>query len=294
MPAFAPVHHHPAAWLPLATLPVAALLLRDALAPWAFMWVLAFALYAGCKWLTYYETAATGPRTDRRLAYLLGWPGMDGREFFRVDADVVAPPAPAWWFAGGKTALGLLLIYAGAPLAAAGNPFVAAWIGMVGVIFVLHFGTFHLLALLWRTRGIAARPLMNAPVLATSLTEFWGRRWNAAFHELVHRYLFRPLHRRVGAAGAVLAVFAVSGVIHDLVISVPARAGYGKPTAYFLLHGLGVLLERSAFGRRVGLGRGWRGRTFALAVAVLPVGWLFHPEFIHRIILPFLRAIGAF
>ena len=73
----------------------------------------------------------------------------------------------------------------------------------------------------------------------------------------------------------------------------PARGGFGLPTAYFVLQGLGVLAERSDWGRRVGLGRGLRGWLFTVVFTGAPVFWLFHPVFINNIILPMLRAIGA-
>jgi alginate O-acetyltransferase complex protein AlgI len=88
-------------------------------------------------------------------------------------------------------------------------------------------------------------------------------------------------------------VFLLSGVIHELVISLPARGGYGLPTGYFFLQGLGIASERSQRGRRLGLGAGWRGRLFTMLVAAGPVYWLFPPVFVHRVVLPMLRAIGA-
>ena len=134
---------------------------------------------------------------------------------------------------------------------------------------------------------------MRAPLLATSLGDFWGARWNTGFHALAHKFLFRPLVRLGGKVPAVLGVFLASGLVHDLVITVPARGGYGLPTAYFLLQGFGLVLERSAFGRRLGLGAGIRGRVFAIAITAGPAFWLFPPGFVHHVILPMLHAIGA-
>ena len=85
----------------------------------------------------------------------------------------------------------------------------------------------------------------------------------------------------------------VSGLIHDLVISLPARGGYGLPTLYFLLQGAGVAVERSRFGGRFGLGHGARGWCFMMVFLVVPVFGLFHPWFVLRVILPFMRAIHA-
>ena len=93
--------------------------------------------------------------------------------------------------------------------------------------------------------------------------------------------------------GATLAAFLASGLIHELVISVPAQGGYGLPTGYFLLQGLGLLGERARAARRGGLGRGWRGRVFTFLVAAGPAFWLFPPVFVRHVILPMLGAIGA-
>ena len=134
---------------------------------------------------------------------------------------------------------------------------------------------------------------MRNPARSISLAEFWGRRWNTAFHELATRFAFRPLRSLAGGAAATLLVFAGSGLIHELVISVPAHAGYGLPTGYFMIQGLGVAGERTRLGRRLGLGRGWRGRVFTLAVAAGPAFFLFPPPFVRTVILPMLAAIGA-
>jgi alginate O-acetyltransferase complex protein AlgI len=192
-----------------------------------------------------------------------------------------------------NTLIGAALIWGVARTAVPADPLLAGWLGMVGVILVLHFGTFHLLSLGWRTIGVNARPIMQNPLRSTSLAEFWGRRWNTAFHELAARFTFLPLRPIVGRGGATLLVFLLSGSIHELVISVPARGGYGLPTAYFLLQGLGVACERTRLGRTVGLGRGCRGWLFTVVVAAAPAFWLFPPAFVRNVILPMLAFIGA-
>jgi hypothetical protein len=101
------------------------------------------------------------------------------------------------------------------------------------------------------------------------------------------------VRRKLGAEGAGFLVFVLSGLIHDFVISVPARGGYGLPTMYFVLQGLGVTLERSRAARYMGLGRGLRGWMFVVLFTVGPISWLFHTPFVLRVIIPFMRAIHA-
>ncbi len=56
---------------------------------------------------------------------------------------------------------------------------------------------------------------------------------------------------------------------------------------------LGCDLERSALGRRLGLQKGPTAWLFMLIVTAAPAFWLFHPPFVMRVILPFMRAIHA-
>jgi len=161
------------------------------------------------------------------------------------------------------------------------------------LILVLHFGFFHLLSLAWRANGMDTPPLMRAPLLARSLSEFWGKRWNTAFHHLVAQFLFRPAHRKFGVLAATMFVFLASGLVHDLVISIPARGGYGLPTLYFLLQGAGVLFEHTRLAHRFGINAGFRGWLFMALITAGPVCLLFHPPFIHNVILPFLKCLGA-
>ena len=134
---------------------------------------------------------------------------------------------------------------------------------------------------------------MSFPLRSTSLSEFWGERWNLGFRQLSYDLIFRPLLKICGAVVASFLVFLASGLIHDFVISFPARGGYGLPTAYFILQGVGVTIERSNFGKRLALRNGLRGWLFTAVFTIAPLFWLFHPLFVLRVILPLMQAIHA-
>ncbi len=216
---------------------------------------------------------------------------MDARRFLALNRWSENPSAPAWIWALSKTLFGAGLVWGVARLAGIG--LLAGWIGMVGFIFLLHFGFFAMLALFWQWRGINAQPLMKCPIAAASVSDFWGKRWNSGFRDIVFGLMFIRLAKRFGAGTAAFATFVISGLIHELVITFPARAGYGLPTLYFALQGGAMLLERSEFGGKLRLTSGWRGHAFALAVVTLPICALFPPPFVLGVMVPFLQVIHA-
>jgi hypothetical protein len=259
---------------------------------WAVMWLLSGSIFATCKWITWRDAGVARAPFARQAAYLFAWPGMDAAAF--VGAPAVRPPRPAEWIRGAAmTGMGVALFFGAARLAGHGRPLLAGWTGLIGVALMLHFGAFQLLSCGWRQAGLGAAPLMRTPVHSTSLGEFWGRRWNTAFRDLTHRFVFVPLRSRLGSRTGLLVGFLCSGVLHDVVISGPAAGGYGGPTVFFAAQGLGVLAERSPVGRRLGLGRGWRGRAFTAATLLLPLPLLFHIPFVTRVVVPFMNALGA-
>jgi hypothetical protein len=282
------------AYLPLVLLTAAVLVVRDRMPAWACMWALAIVIYASLKWASWWRSpsrfVATGTRS---LGYLLAWPGMDADAFLATDRKVLPPRASEWAWAIGKIGLGGILLWVMARHVSSQWPLLQAWVGLVGMVLLAHFGSFHLMALLWRRAGVDAVPIMDKPLVSASLSEFWGRRWNLGFRQLGHEWIFRPLHRWLGVAGAGFLVFVLSGLIHDLVISVPARGGYGLPTGYFVLQGAGVALERSRAGRLLGLRGGGRGWMFMALLTACPAFWLFHPPFLRNVVLPFMQVIHA-
>jgi alginate O-acetyltransferase complex protein AlgI len=187
------------------------------------MWLLAAAIYIGCKWLTWRRTAVPGAPWWWHAGYLLTWPGMDASAFLYRSANAEAPRDSGGW--GGavvRVLAGIVLFWGVAGWVPPTRELLAGWIGMIGIVLILHFGLFQLLSEAWRSVGHDAHPIMDSPFLSVSVSEFWGRRWNTAFRDLTHRFVFRPLVRVAGPMAALWIGFLVSGLLHELVITVPA------------------------------------------------------------------------
>jgi len=145
--------------------------------------------------------------------------------------------------------------------------------------FLLHFGAFGIVAGLWRAAGADVAPLFRAPWRSESLGEFWSRRWNLAFSEMTSIAIHRPLADRMGRRAALVAAFLFSGLLHEVAISLPVRAGYGRPLLYFAIHGVLTQVERE---------REPFGRVATLLAVVLPLPLLFHRPFLQGVIWPLL------
>jgi hypothetical protein len=280
------------AWLPLVALPLATIAFLSLLVPWVFMWLLALAIFVGCKWQTCWEAPARHLASwQRSVAYLILWPGMNAEEFLATDTEPPGVECREWLVPLCRTLAGVLLAWSAARFISAKYPLCTGWMGMLGIVLLLHFGIFDLISAAWRSVGIHAEPIMRRPLTSQSLGEFWGKRWNLGFRKLSHTLVYRPLQRRFGAVAGMLGAFLASGLIHDLVISLPARAGYGLPTAYFLIQGCGVIAERSRTGKKLGLGQQTRGWLWMAFVTSAPLFILFHPWFVLRVIVPLLHAM---
>ncbi len=272
-------------------LPTGAWMVSAGLPAWLRMWVLVGAEVLAVKWLMLRFALGRGevPTCGRQIGFLFGWAGTDATRFLRGGAEPVGLAEWAWAMLHLLT--GLVCALAGAQLIATA-PLTGAWLGMAGMVLAGHLGGTELLALAWRSRGVDAPSLMRTPIAATSLADYWGARWNLAFAVPARDLLFKPLARRVGVAGATLAAFAVSGVLHETVIALPAGGGWGWPTAYFLFQGTAVLVERSRLGQALGLGKGLCGWVFVLVCTVGPAFWLFPPQFVERVVVPMLSALN--
>lgn len=273
-----------AGWTALVILTAAAfaagfIVPRETLPAWLWMWLLAGALWAGFKLLSWLRAGGWKALGFRTLPYA-AWVGMDAAPFALRKERRHRPVLAPLMLAGMGAALLWLVI------PAVEGPILRGWLGMTALLLGLHFGAFALLAAFWNRIGFHVDPIMAAPWKARTLGDFWGTRWNRAFSDVARAHLFRGLVRRFGPISGTLAGFLFSGLAHELVISVPAGGGYGLPTGYFLLQGVGILAERRFHLRRTPAG------TFFLWLIVLaPAFWLFHPPFMKEVIDPFLTTL---
>jgi Membrane bound O-acyl transferase family len=246
--------------------------------------IIATLLFA-MKVLTLAFARAEGTILGRRatLEYF-GWMGMRP-SLFTTRRRVDAGGAKAMALHGlGAFATGAALFATARWIAPFVAPLPVTLLAMLALSLMLHFGLFDLLAAAYRLRGVPAAKLFRAPLLARSLTEFWSRRWNVGFSEMIALVVHRPLRRRAGDTFALAASFLVSGLLHELAISVPVGAGYGLPTLYFLLHGALVAIER-----RMPRPPGHLWTLFWLAA---PLPLVFHRPFIRGVIWPLLSLPG--
>lgn len=245
------------------------------------------------------EHTAGRPRLTlgRWCLFVAGWPGMRPSTF----ASIPSAARRGWQE---LMLRGLMNLTAGAFLIAFAwysvrgllepedSPltlFGATALLLPGISLVMHFGVFNLLAGGWRRIGGDCHALFRAPLKSTSLGEFWGRRWNLAFSEMTTLAVFRPLRGLIGVRLATMAAFLFSGLLHELAISVPVKAGYGLPLLYFALHAAAMLGETLLQSRGTAIDKNPTiGRLWTISWILLPLPILFHRPFLQGCVWPLI------
>jgi alginate O-acetyltransferase complex protein AlgI len=235
-------------------------------------------LLGGMKGLVYAEWACRETLPLHRYAiFSLLWFGMDPGTFLsrRVGLtwknDVVVGTA--------LTILGILGSW-------------AVWLMGWRHIFVMfvplslgfHFGVLRILKGLLRRSGFPVRTLFPNLLEAKGIADFWSRRWNVGYSQMMQRLVGRHVEDLYGKSAGVMAVFMASGLLHEIAITVPVRAGYGLPTLYFFLHSILTLWE--------GKSKRPIGKIPALLAVGIPLPWLFPPAFQNEVIAPVIEVFG--
>jgi len=115
--------------------------------------------------------------------------------------------------------------------------------------------------------GVQPPPLHLTPMLARTVQEFWGERWNLEIRRWLHLHAFMPLARRRKPMVGVLAAFFGSTLLH-VSLMVPSR-GWRMAALwalFFLVQGMIIVVER-----KLGVAK-WRppvARAWTLSLLVL-------------------------
>jgi Membrane bound O-acyl transferase family len=254
------------------------------------------ALFYGMKAVVSVEVQAHGAQPlpiGRWLGFAALWPGMRPGPFARR-GPACLPEAGQLLLGGAwRLLLGLaLVVLARLAWVLASSTLLATPPLLVGLSLIVHFGAFDVLAAAWRWWGVDCQRLFRSPLQSTSLHEFWGRRWNLAFSEMTAIALYQPLVRVAGRGPALAASFVGSGLLHELAISVPVRAGYGLPMTYFMVHGMLMTAEaRLAKANRPIDRVPWIGRVWTFAWLIAPLPILFHRPFLAGVVWPLIGLV---
>jgi alginate O-acetyltransferase complex protein AlgI len=215
------------------------------------------------------------------LLFLTVWPGVRTEPF----ATRRRPDPAARRLIGQGAAVAALGAAAWVGLLTTGQrlpPGLVGWLGVFVILLTFHCGLSDVVSGGLRQAGYPVRRLFRDPLASRSLREFWGSRWNIAFVEM-NQVIVLPRLRPVLGRAAFPAAFLLSGLLHELAISLPVRTGWGLPTAYFALHALATSVERPL---RVGRWPGWLARLWTWALVLVPLPLLFHRAFRDALILP--------
>ncbi|MDX1681341.1 MAG: MBOAT family protein [Akkermansiaceae bacterium] len=236
-------------------------------------------LLATMKGLVYAEWARRERLTwVNYLVFACCWFGMDPVSFRRRKSGL------SW---KGDFKVGLLLTALG--LLACWWVWEAGWrhilIMFVPMSLAFHFGILRLLKVAMRLAGYPVRTLFPNVLKAEGIGDFWSRRWNVGYSQMMQRLVGRPVSSVAGPSAGIFAVFVGSGILHELAITLPVQSGYGLPTLFFTGHGLLTVMERK-WGRSL-------GRIPALLAVALPLSVLFPPAFQSEVIVEILSWFDA-
>nr|XP_043626940.1 acyl-CoA--sterol O-acyltransferase 1-like [Erigeron canadensis] len=134
-------------------------------------------------------------------------------------------------------------------------------------------------------------PQFDEPYLATSLQDFWGKRWNLMATNILHPTIYDPvrsisshfLTRKQASIVAIFVTFLVSGLMHEFIFyNIGRLQPTGEVTCFFLLHG--VLLSIEIAIKRAAKGQSYMppilSRVLTLGCVLATAFWLFFPPFL--------------
>lgn len=216
------------------------------------------------------------------LLYAYLWPGVDPKPFRQRQG--LDEEATRWFVFGfptmcvGIAALGMLALNSELL-----SRSVLGLAGIAALLTIVHLGYSDVLSSALRLAGFPVKRLFAHPLGSRTLRDFWSLRWNRPFVEM-NKLLFQPLlASRFSKGQTVIALFVISGVLHELALSFPVSAGWGGPLLYFFIQGVGMEVEKKLEISQ----RSW-SRLWTWAALLLPAPLLFHQQLREVLVLPLI------
>lgn len=160
----------------------------------------------------------------------------------------------------------------------------------IHIYFILELILAATASLVRAMSNLELEPQFNEPYLATSLQDFWGKRWNLMVTGILRPTVYEPLVQLFSVLGrnysrvpAVFGTFVVSGIMHELIFFYMGRLRPDwKVMWFFLINGfcttVEIAIKKTVNGR-------WTfptaiGRVLTLGFVMVTALWLFLPEFV--------------
>lgn len=137
----------------------------------------------------------------------------------------------------------------------------------IAILFQLVLTTFgYHIYLFTSLCGVQQNPMMLNPIFeSSSVSDFWGRRWNLVVHGILKRGVYKPVRTKFSRSAATIATFMASGFFHEWLLSIAfypdnvedARSclaplcyvpGYGRNTMFFIWNAALIGLETAVGG----------------------------------------------
>ncbi len=263
-------------WIAIALLPLPAFVVEPW---WPLVALLAiamlFAVFRAAD-LASDRSVATYPQ---RLSHLVSL--LDQRRMTRVPPHFDRPALLQMSLAAAVTIAALWIVDAAGQFTGWRHYALRWYVGGAPLPFSIFATVDGLLALVLAALGRRFPPLNRAPYLATSLSDFWSRRWNSIINTLLRDHVFRRVAHR-GAVAGMTAAFVASAALHAYLIGMVLGPGATLAwTAFFLAQPALMWVERRLHVRR------WRpawGRAWTLGTLML-----LYPLFIEPVLVLFAR-----
>lgn len=122
-----------------------------------------------------------------------------------------------------------------------GLPFLLQHVPVAFALFALVTAALDFASALTRLCGGRAADANDRPLLARTPAEFW-RRYNRLVGQFLQEDFFRPMRGLRHPVRSTLAVFAVSGLLHEYLFWMAIGHSAGLQLGFFLMQGCGVAL----------------------------------------------------